>query len=150
MFQKIPIVKEEGHDEAELCNGDADLGSTDEHWFEEFDSEFVAETELKSESDHSCADIEDSTFQIDSELTSTHAFAAETTNSDDGIENSDEKREDLEGANARSEKLYTCEICSKIFKRKYNWQQHKLVHTDEKNFKCHVCCQVYKSENNLK
>lgn len=150
IFPQFASVKQEGQDDAKECDDEAELGLTDDHWIEEFDSEIVSETDLKTENAQSCADIEDSTFQNDFGSTSPHSFEAETTNFDGGIDAFDEKQEEDEKANASSEKSYTCEICSKVFNRKYNWRQHKLVHSDEKNFKCHVCSQEYKSENNLK
>lgn len=147
MFPQIFPVKQEQQDEGKECDDDAELGPADDHSIDS-DSEIVSETDLKTENAQSCADIEDSPFQIDFRSTSAHSFEAETTNFDGGID--DEKHEEVEKANASSEKSYTCEICSKVFNRKYNLKQHKLVHSDEKNFKCHLCSQEYKSENNLK
>lgn len=148
IFQK-PIltdaVKLERHEDVKASE-DIELGPTDEPWFETVESEIVSEIDLKAEDAQSCSGIEDSMFQIDFESNSAHSFAGE----DDAMDIFEEKHVERGKAGPSSEKQYTCDTCSKVFNRKYNWMQHKLVHSDEKNFKCAVCGQEYKSKNNLK
>lgn len=147
------LVKLEGYDEAIACD-DAETKPTNEHWFVEIEpTEIVPEIDLKTEDARMCAEVEESTFQMDFDSTSAHSFDSQmAAGSDGGRDFSDEmhgEREKTDG-NGSKEKKYTCEICSKVFNRKYNWKQHKLVHSDEKNFLCHTCNQEYKSKNNLK
>lgn len=39
----------------------------------------------------------------------------------------------------RPEKMHTCEICSRVFNRMNNLNQHRLTHTGAKNFSCDIC-----------
>lgn len=138
-------VKLEGHEEVKASE-DTESGPTEDHWFEEVEPEIVTEIDLKAEENHSCSGFEDSMFQIDFESTPAHSFGGD----DAAIDFFEEKHGEHGKAGPSSEKEYTCDICSKVFNRKYNWMQHKLVHSDEKKFKCAVCSQEYKSKHNLK
>lgn len=154
MFQQQfsnDLVKLERHDEAIVCN-EADIGRTDEHWFEVIDTNIVvSEIDLKTEDARSCAEIEETKSQMDFETTSAHSFDGEmAAASDGGTDVFDEMLGEHERTDASSERKYKCEICSKVFNRKYNWKQHQLVHSDKKNFQCPKCDQEYKSKNNLK
>lgn len=121
------------------------MGPTEESWFEEVESQIV----FKTEEVHFEPEIEHSAFQIDFESNSDHSYGGDMDGDDIGVDIYDKPQEI---GDASAQKVYKCDICTptRTFNRKYNWKQHQLVHTDEKNFACHICNQEYKSQNNLK
>ena len=42
---------------------------------------------------------------------------------------------------------FTCEYCSKVFTKKYNWTSHLKTHSDDRPFKCHICGISFAREN---
>lgn len=151
LFQKQfsnDSVKLEVPEEVKASDDTEFVGSSKDHWFIAIESENMSEIDLKTEDARSCSGFEDPAFDFES--TSAHSFDEEIAGNDEKIDIVDEIHNEHERTDANSENKYTCNICSKVFNRKYNWKQHKLVHSDEKNFKCTVCSQEYKSENNLK
>lgn len=34
---------------------------------------------------------------------------------------------------------WTCDVCSKVFRKKFNFKSHMAVHSDERNFSCSMC-----------
>lgn len=124
------------------------MGPTEESWFEEVESQVI----FKTEEIHFEPEIEESTFQIDFESTSDHSYGGDMDGDDIGDDIYDQPQEKLQTRDAGAKKEYKCEICSPLrtFNRKYNWKQHQLVHTDEKNFACPICNNNYKSQNILK
>ena len=44
----------------------------------------------------------------------------------------------------------SCKVCFKKFKKKYDLQQHLLIHTGENPFKCDICDKGFKQKSNLK
>lgn len=34
---------------------------------------------------------------------------------------------------------FECEICGRVFNKKYNMIKHKIIHTDERPFECFLC-----------
>lgn len=143
MFQR-----NKSHDSVKLERND-DEHSTNERWFDESENIIVSEIDLKTEDAQSFTEYDESTtFQIDFDATSAHSFDAGSSPS--GRDIFDEMHDEHNQTDSNSKRKYTCEVCAKVFNRKYNWKQHKLVHSDVKNFACHICGQEYKSQNNLK
>lgn len=61
-------------------------------------------------------------------------------------ENKDEKEQD--GGNG--DKPYTCQHCSKVFTRSWNFQRHVLIHTGQKPYKCQKCPKAFALAAHLK
>lgn len=51
---------------------------------------------------------------------------------------------------AKTDKKYICEICSRIFNKMNNLNQHRLTHTGEKNFSCDICKGKYTTKQVIK
>lgn len=143
MFQR-----NKSHGSVKLERND-DEHPTDERWFDEPENIIISEIDLKTEDAQSCTEhYESTTFQIDFDANSAHSFDASLSPNE--LDIFDETHDEHNKTDSNLEKKYACEVCAKVFNRKYNWKQHKLVHSDVKNFACHICGQEYKSQNNLK
>ncbi|KAL1023749.1 hypothetical protein UPYG_G00045540 [Umbra pygmaea] len=49
----------------------------------------------------------------------------------------------------RSEQLYPCPVCGKVFGRQQTLSRHLSLHTEERNYKCHLCPYAAKCRANL-
>ncbi|XP_046354670.2 zinc finger protein Xfin-like [Haliotis rufescens] len=45
---------------------------------------------------------------------------------------------------------FTCPICARTFKKKYNWQIHMKTHTGERDYFCHFCSRTFWRKYNWK
>ena len=52
----------------------------------------------------------------------------------------------IHGVNKDSWKIFQCNGCEKMFKRKYELQKHKIKHMVEKPFKCTSCTKCFKDK----
>lgn len=138
------VVKTEGNDTEAYEN------PVDERWFEEVETESIFEIDFKTEDTRPYTETAKALTPEDFESSSERTFDNDLAGNDDDMDFFDEAHGQDGEADAGVDKKYTCEVCGRVFNRKYNWKQHKLVHTDEKNFACHVCQQEYKSKSNLK
>lgn len=50
----------------------------------------------------------------------------------------------------KPEKRYICEICSRVFNRINNLNQHRVTHSGEKNFSCDICQRKVSTKQVLK
>ena len=61
-------------------------------------------------------------------------------------ENKDDKDQDI----GNGDKPYTCQHCSKVFTRSWNFQRHVLIHTGQKPYKCQKCPKAFALAAHLK
>lgn len=59
-------------------------------------------------------------------------------------------KEDKDTDSAGTEKPYTCQHCSKVFTRSWNFQRHILIHTGQKPYKCQKCPKAFALAAHLK
>lgn len=59
-------------------------------------------------------------------------------------------KEDKETDSTGNEKPYTCQHCSKVFTRSWNFQRHVLIHTGQKPYKCQKCPKAFALAAHLK
>lgn len=50
----------------------------------------------------------------------------------------------------KAEKAFACDICSRVFNRTNNLNEHRLTHSREKNFTCDICQRKYSTKRGLK
>ncbi|XP_001641179.2 zinc finger protein 239 [Nematostella vectensis] len=60
----------------------------------------------------------------------------------------EEKAQELDVNN--TDKPYTCQHCSKVFTRSWNFQRHVLIHTGQKPYKCQKCPKAFALAAHLK
>jgi len=59
-------------------------------------------------------------------------------------------KEEKETDSTGNEKPYTCQHCSKVFTRSWNFQRHVLIHTGQKPYKCQKCPKAFALAAHLK
>lgn len=59
-------------------------------------------------------------------------------------------KEDKDSDTNGSDKPYTCQHCSKVFTRSWNFQRHILIHTGQKPYKCQKCPKAFALAAHLK
>ena len=57
---------------------------------------------------------------------------------------------DQQALQEEAKKQLSCTYCSKIFKKKFDLQQHVRSHTGEKPFQCVVCGRAFAQKSNVK
>ena len=61
-----------------------------------------------------------------------------------------ETKDDKDQDNGNGDKPYTCQHCSKVFTRSWNFQRHVLIHTGQKPYKCQKCPKAFALAAHLK
>ncbi|PRD23578.1 UNVERIFIED_CONTAM: zinc finger protein [Trichonephila clavipes] len=46
--------------------------------------------------------------------------------------------------------LFVCEICNKVFSRRYDVTKHQLFHTTENRYICEICKKAFSGKSDLK
>lgn len=59
-------------------------------------------------------------------------------------------KEEKDVDSSGTEKPYTCQHCSKVFTRSWNFQRHVLIHTGQKPYKCQKCPKAFALAAHLK
>lgn len=78
------------------------------------------------------------------------AWGREKVPEDDRLEDFTSIKEEKDTDTTGAEKPYTCQHCSKVFTRSWNFQRHVLIHTGQKPYKCQKCPKAFALAAHLK
>lgn len=78
-----------------------------------------------------------------------HSWATKATKRSTSPNDLESPKEEKDMDN-NGDKPYTCQHCSKVFTRSWNFQRHVLIHTGQKPYKCQKCPKAFALAAHLK